>query len=67
MIRTSLTVGSVVALCVLAVVVAASGGYSTAAVLLGLNGVLISGYVIRHRMRSRSIYERRDQPGSTLR
>jgi uncharacterized membrane protein len=41
-----------------AVIVAAWRGYSTTAVVLALNGALISGYLVRHRMRTRLIYDR---------
>ncbi len=43
---------------VAAVIIAAWRDYTTIAVLLALNGVLISGYLVRHRMRTRLVYDR---------
>ncbi len=51
------TPGTVVgALFTVAIAATAWQGHTTIAVLLGLNGVLITGYLVRHRMRSRLIY-----------
>ena len=51
-------IAAVAALFVGAVIVVVSRGHTTAAVVLALNGVLISGYLVRHRMRTRLIYHR---------
>ena len=47
---------------IIAVAVAAWHGYATVAVLLALNGVLITGYAAHHRARSPLVYDRHRKP-----
>jgi hypothetical protein len=56
--RTITPVGVVGALFIIAVIVAASRGYTTSAVLLALIGFLITCQALRNRIRSRMIYNR---------
>jgi hypothetical protein len=62
---TPVTVAVAGAAFTVAVVVAGWGGHSTVAVVVGLIGVLLTSYFVRHRMRARLIYGRRPHTSDT--